>query len=135
MAANTSPIFPDTPKAAWATITAANTAKDGTGTVNTIMTAGVDAAYVTKVRAQPLGTNVASVLRIFLNNGSTNATAANNSLIGELALPATTLDEDSAQTSQDLTLELAIPAGYKLNAVIGTAVAAGWQVTAFSQDY
>lgn len=135
MPANTSPIFPLTPKTAWATITAANTAKDGTGTVDTICTAGANGAYVTKVRAQSMGSNVASVLRLFLNNGSTNATATNNALIAELALPATTLTEVAAQTSQDLTLELIIPATYKINAVIGTAVAAGWKVTALSQDY
>ena len=32
MPANTDPIFPMTPKAAWCTLTTANIAKDGTGT-------------------------------------------------------------------------------------------------------
>lgn len=37
-----------------------------------------------------IGTNTASVARIYANNGSTNGTAANNALIGQIALPATT---------------------------------------------
>lgn len=136
MPANAAPIFPLTPKASWATITAANTAKDGTGTVNLICTAGAFGAYVTEVVARSLGTNVASVLRIFLNNGSTNATPANNTLLAEIALPVTTVSEVAAQDQTvELALNMAIPAGYRLYAVIGTAVAAGWAVAGVSADY
>ena len=135
MAANTSPIFPLTPKAAWATLTTANTAKDGTGTVSTVVTAGAEGAFVTQVRAQPLGTNTASVLRLFLNNGSTNATAGNNTLVAEVSLPAITLSEVAQQVPAIIMLNLAIPASYKLNAVIGTTVAAGWAVCGISGDY
>ncbi len=136
MAANTTPIFTNAPKAAWATITAANTAKDGTGTVSTIATAqATNGSYVLKVRAQPTGTNTASCLRLFLNNGSTNATATNNSLIADVSLPATTLSEVAGQAPIEVHLDLPIPAGYKINAVIGTTVAAAWQVTCFYADY
>lgn len=135
MAANTTPIFPLTPKASWATITAANTAKDGTGTVNTVVTAGANSAYVEDIRAKPLGTNVASVLRIFLNNGSTNTVAANNTLWYEISLPVSTLTEVASMNDVVIPINRAIPAGYKLNAVIGTAVAAGWAVTGASGDY
>lgn len=135
MTANTSPIFPNAPKAAWATITAANTAKDGTGTVNNVVTAGVNGAYIEDVRAKPLGTNVASVLRLFLNNGSTNATPANNTLWYEISLPISTLTEVAAMNDIVVPINRAIPAGYKLNAVIGTAVAAGWAVTGTSGDF
>lgn len=140
MAANAAPIFPLTPKAAWATLTTANTAKDGTGTVSTIVTAGVNGAYVESIRCQPLGTNVQSVLRVFLNNGNTNTTASNNTLWYEVQLPATTLSETVAQDANSatgvvLSLNRAIPAGYKLNVVLATTVAAGWQVTGSSGDY
>ncbi len=120
MAANTSPIFTDTPKAAWATITAANTAKDGTGTTSTLVTAGADGALISGVRAQPLGTNTASVLRLFLNNGLTSATPANNTLIAEASLPATTLSEVAGQSPVVVPLNIQVPAGYKLLAAIGT---------------
>jgi hypothetical protein len=138
MSANTSPIFSKLGDIQWAPapITAANTAKDGTGTVATAFTAdATNGGFVQKLIARPLGTNVATVLRVFLNNGSTNATAANNALIAEMTLPATTLSEVAAQPDFILPLNLAIPPGYKLNCTIGTAVAAGHQVTAFGGAY
>ena len=114
---------------------AANTAKDGTGTVSTIFTAGADGAFVQKLVARPLGTNIATVLRVFINNGGVNATAANNALVAEMTLPATTLSEVAAQPPYELPLNFALPAGYKLNATLGTAVAAGYQVSALGGTY
>lgn len=139
MPANTSPIFPLTPKAP-ATLptllTTANTAKDGTGTVVQISeAAGANAAFCTEITALPIGTNTASVLRIFLNNGSTNTTAANNILWKEVSLPATTLTEVAAQTPVVIPINQAIPTGYRLYATIGTTVAAGWRVIALTGDY
>ena len=135
MAANINPVFGLTPKQAWATLTTANTAKDGTGTVSTVVTAGANGAIVQDIRAMPLGTNTASVLRVFANNGSTNVTATNNSLWYEASLPATTLTEVAGQTAVIIPLNRTLPVGYKLNVVIGTTVAAGWQVTGNSEDF
>jgi hypothetical protein len=135
MAANTTPIFPLTPAIGWANLVTANTAKDGTGTVGTIFTAGANGGIVATLKARATGTNTASVLRIFINNGSTNATPANNSLYMELSLPGTTLTEVAAQNDLELLLNLPLPAGYKLNAVIGTTVAASWQITAVGGNY
>ena len=135
MPANTAPIYPLTPVIGWATQTTANTAMDGTGTVSTLLTAGANGIRIDKIRCKALGTNVASVLRVFVNNGSANTTAANNSLIAELTLPATTATSSAALTEYDLTLDVALPSGYKLNCAIGTTVAAGWQVTAEGGQY
>jgi hypothetical protein len=135
MAANIDPIFPLTPKVAFGTLQTANTAKDGTGTVVLICTAGANGAFVEDIRAQATGTNTASVLRIFLNNGATNTTATNNTLWYEVSLPATTLSEVAGQTVTLITLNRAIPATYRLYATIGTTVAATWAVTCASGDY
>lgn len=139
MAANTSQIFPLSGDVQWpgsaAVLTTANTAKDGTGTVLTVCTAPTDGLYVEKLRFVPLGTNVATVARVFVNNGSATSTAANNSLFAELSLPATTLTETAEMGTKELTLRLALPATYKLTAVIGTTVAAGWAVTAVNGKY
>jgi hypothetical protein len=137
MAANTIPIFPDTPKVgfAGAAITAANTNKDGTGTVQTIMTAGADGSRVDYIRVRALGTNVATVLRIFVNNGSDTTTAANNVLFTEATIAATTLSEVAALAETTIQLDLPLPAGYRLTAAIGTAVAAGLHVSAVYADY
>jgi hypothetical protein len=136
MVANTAPIFSNAPVASWANgITAANTAKDGTGTVDTVFTAGADGAFLQKLIVRPRGTNVASVLRVFLNNGLTNGTAANNVLIAEVGLPATTNTEVAAIAGAEIPINLPIPAGYKINVTLGTAVAGGYAVTAVGGDY
>lgn len=136
MAANTAPIYSRTPDVQWGTIATANTAKDGTGTVVTVFAAdATEGGRVEKLRIRAAGTNVATVLRLFVNNGATNATAANNSLFTEITLPATTLSEVAALTEQEITLNISLPAGYKLNATIGTTVAAGYALTAVGGKY
>jgi|JI9StandDraft_2_1071091.scaffolds.fasta_scaffold232415_2 hypothetical protein len=146
MAANTAPIYTISPHVEWGSedgnggaagpLKTANTAKDGTGTVLTVFTADVtNGSYIQEIRARAAGTNVASVLRVFLNNGSTNATIANNILIAELPLPATTLTEVAALSDYTIQLQRAIPAGYKLNVTLGTTVAAGYFVSCFGGNY
>jgi hypothetical protein len=135
MAANTDPIFTKTPKIAWGTITTANTAKDGTGTVVTIFTAGADGARVDRIVARALGTNVATVLRVFINNGSDSTVAANNTLVAEKTLPSTTLSEVAELANQEVAGTWVLPAGYKINITIGTTVAAGYAVSAHGGDF
>jgi hypothetical protein len=138
MAANTSPIFTGTPDIQWASpaLTAANTAKDGTGTVFTVFIAdATNGGYVHKLVARAAGTNVATVLRVFINNGAANTTAANNVLFTEMTLPATTLIETAAQPAYELPLNVALPAGYKINCTIGTAVAAGYLLSVVGGKY
>ena len=80
MAANTMPIYTKLGQISYnsTTLTTANTAKDGTGTTQLIFTAGADGGRVERIRVRALGTNVATVLRIFINNGSAPTVAANN---------------------------------------------------------
>lgn len=135
---NFAPIFTKVASAAWATLTAANTAKDGTGTTDLVMTAdATEGSNLGTIICEPRGTNVATVLRVFLNNGSTPTTAANNTLIGQIALPATTLSETTTSTMQGVerVFNRAIPPGYRIYVCLATAVAAGWQITTASGDY
>lgn len=136
MVASTTPIFVKQPDVAWSTvITTANTAMDGTGTVLTCFTAGADGSFINRLAVRPLGTNVASALRVFINNGSTNATAANNALLVDITLPATTASNNTGLNPVDVPLNIALPAGYKLNCTIGTSIAAGINVIALGGDY
>jgi hypothetical protein len=145
MAANTQPIFPLTPKVSWGTLTASTIAKDGTGTVSTIFTAGVDGSRIDQIKIRSLGTNSATVVRFFVNNGSTNATPTNNSLIHEVTIAATTVSEVAAQIDYNVTVtfntsETAppipyLPSGYKINASVGTTASAGLQITVHGSDY
>jgi len=137
MPANTSPIYPLTPFNTWGLITTANTAKDGTGTVVTVYTATTNGAKPEAIHFRASGTNVATVCRIFINNGSTNATAGNNSLFAEITLPATTLSEVSALADMRYQFpdNFRLPNGYKINLTIGTTTATNIHCTCYGADY
>ena len=137
MPGNTAPIFSKVARTAWVNgLTAANTAKDGTGVVDTVFTAdATNGSYLQKLIIRPRGTNVASVLRVFLNNGLTNATAANNVMVDEIGLPATTNNEVAALSGLRAALNIPVPPGYKINVTLGTAVAGGYAVSAHGGDY
>ena len=129
------PQYTTTPNISADTETTANNVYDGTGTVGTCFTAGANGSYVGFIKLKPLGTNVASVARFWVNNGLTNATAANNYLVAEITLPATTAVANAALTEIVVPLNMAIEAGYKINFAIGTTVASGWQATVVGGDY
>lgn len=135
MPANTSPIFPVVPNVGWGKLLTANTAKDGTGTVVTVFTAGANGARVDEIRVRALGTNVATALRVFQNNGSTNATATNNTLIAGSTIAAATISEVAEFGETIIQINKSIPAGHVINTTIGTTVAAGLQVTCYGGDY
>lgn len=137
MATNIDPIFTGTPVSPFgAAVTAANTATDGTGTVTTIFTANAtNGGFCGFIKLKPLGTNVASVARFFINNGSTNTTATNNALIGEVTLPATTGTNTAALIELGYPVMQALQAGYKINMTLGTAVASGWIASAEAGSY
>lgn len=138
MAANTSQIFSRVADIQWTTTgTTANTAKDGTGTVGTVFTAdATNGGRVERVVITYLGTNVASMVRFFVNNGSTTATATNNSLIEEVAMPALTISEAGVNTPQVMVrVPIVLPPGYRLTVALATACASGFAVTAFGGKY
>ncbi len=135
MTANYKPIFPIVPVIGWGRLLTANTAMDGTGTQVTLLTAGANGTRVDALSIKYEGTTVATVLRVFVNNGSTNATPANNILIAEMAIPANTSSNSLPQTNLTLPLDIALPAGYKLNVAIGTTVANNLALAATGGDY
>lgn len=138
MAANISPIYTLLGDIQWGTtlIATANTAKDGTGTVLTVFTAdATNGGFVSRIRFRAAGTNIATVARVFINNGATNATPGNNILWDEITLSATTLSEVAALATYELPLNFALPAGYKLNITIGTTVSPGYYVSVIGGKY
>jgi hypothetical protein len=144
MAANTAPIY---------SIKGDVSANDGTTMPTNITTAtgdytGVSAnhalvhtadstsgSYVRRLKFVAAGTNVASVARIYINNGSTNATATNNSLFGQVSLPAITATNTAATSEVEYTLDVALPAGFRVYVGLGTTVASGWSVTCIAGQY
>ena len=141
MAANTSPIFSVQGDIQWATATnaivqSANTTTDLTsGTIYPVFTGGTNGSYIQRVRFRHLGTNVATVARVWINNGLTTGTAANNTLWDEITLAANTVSQVAAAINYELPLGFALPATYRIYVTLGTAVAAGFKVTVIGGDY
>lgn len=144
MSANLDPIYSkagalssDNATAMGTALTAAAADYTGIG-ANNILAFTADATnggFIQRLRVKPLGTNVASVLRIFINNGSVNTTATNNSFYGELSLPATTISAVAANIDLDYPMNFALPAGFRIYVGLGTAVAAGWKITPIAGKY
>ena len=138
MAANTNPVFSRAGHINWnaANITAANTTRDGTGTVTNVFTSDLtEGSYLQRLVVRSRGTNVATVMRVFINNGADSTVAANNSLIAEIGIAASTASEVAAMSGQEIPLNIILPATYKINVTLGTAVAAGFSVTAIGGKY
>lgn len=148
MSANTSPIFTVSAEVTWASTNpfvnavVANTGAgvfDGTSASSLfIFSAGPKGSFVQKIILEPAGNNVASVIRIHVNNGSPNTVAANNSLIMQYSLPVTATDNDAAIAHSEIPLMLQLPPGYRLLATFGAAstpLAGGWFVSVIAGDY
>jgi len=147
MAQNTNPIFPLTPINTWVSGAAANAATAGvtanttkdlsSGTIYGAIFTGkaVDGSRLDFIKVRALGTNIATVIRVWINNGSVTTTAANNALYLERTISATTVSETAEQPDIILPLNISLPAGYRIYATFGTAVAAGFHLTAVGGDY
>lgn len=145
MTANTQPIYSikgdvssDGATAMAPTFTTA--AADYTGATAThnkiVFTAdSTNGGFIQRLRFKAIGTNTASVARIFLNNGSANTTAANNSFYGEISLPATTAIATAATIEVDYIMNFALPPGFRVVVGLGTTVAAGWVCTPVAGKY
>lgn len=137
MPTNKDPIYSDNPNnGVFGTLTTANTAKDGTGTVVLLFTAGANGAFIKKLTIRHIGTVPATVVRFWLNNGSTNTVAANNTLLKEIAVSALgATSEILAQTEYDALIEDAIQSGYRIYATVGTATPNGLHAAVWGGNY
>jgi hypothetical protein len=92
-----------TPRTAVAQVTTANTARDGTGTLATVFTAGASGSRIDDILIIATGTTTAGVVRLFLHDG-TNARLWKEVLVSAIT-PSTTLSPfSSALNSQALVL-------------------------------
>lgn len=147
MAQNTNPIFPLIPVNSWVSGPAANAATPGvTANTTTDLTSGtiygpietagaVEGSRLDFIKVRALGTNVQTVIRIWINNGAATTTAANNTLYLERTLSATTVSQTAEQPDLFLQLNISLAPGYRVYATFGTAVAAGFHLTAVGGDY
>jgi hypothetical protein len=120
MALSNTPVFVQTPKAFAANVATANTARDGTGTIATLFTAGADGSLVTSLRAFGFGTVSAAVLILWLSldGGSTWK------LMDEKALASYTASNTTAQSGVTFVDKTNPDAAIRLpaNAVLGMSI-------------
>lgn len=125
MPANTDAIWTRAPDIQWiGGITAANATRDLTaGTSYLVFTAdATNGGYLQYIRVKNDGTatTTATVMRFWINNGSTTGTATNNILFGEMTIPAITISAVAATPELDYPMELPLPAGYRIYVTVET---------------
>lgn len=153
MAANQSPVFPATQNVGFGTLLNADTSYTVPITAGVcIFTAGPNGSRIDGMKIRALGTNAATVLRIFLNDGMGTA-ASDFALVHEVQLAATTA-ASAAITGVDTelfpinfdnmggstqagtgVLPPFLKPGQKIYVSLGAAVAAGYSVSVFGGDY
>ena len=120
-----------------ALVTAAANDYTGAGANNSLVFTAdsTNGSFLQRLRFKAGGTNVQTVARIFLNNGSVNTSATNNEFYGEITLPATTATATAATVDIDYPMNIAVPPGFRIYVGLGTAVASGWVVTPIAGRY
>ena len=139
MALNTNPIYSGVGDIQWGAtaLVAANTTYEATGSnVLTVFSSSVSGSFVQRVRFKASGSTVATVARLFINNGGAITTTANNILFDEITLPAITSGSTAATAVFELPLNAALPSAYRILATTATAqVNGGWYVSAVGGSY
>lgn len=113
----TSPIFIGTPKTPSLQLSTANTARDGTGTLGTLYTAGASGARIDRINVTAIATTTAGMVRFFLYNGTTNL------LISELPVIAVTPSATQPAFTADIVFDqgLILQATYQLRIATNNA--------------
>lgn len=115
-----SPAFASTPRLAAASVSTANTNRDGTGTIVTVLTAGASGTLLTRVTVQATGDPADGIVTLFLHDGtsawlfdeidSDNPAAASATVVGWRA---------------SRTYDLVLPSGWSLRAACTVAPTSG----------
>jgi hypothetical protein len=131
MSVSNVPLFTQTPVWSEVQISVANTARDGTGTLGTVFTAGTNGALIDYVLMQAIVTTAAGMIRLFMNDGT------NKRLFAEIATNAVTISNtvigDRHVWAPDNNLPLPVPGTYQILA--GTVNAEAWNVVAIGGAY
>lgn len=140
MAGNPTPIFARVGKITWAQEATAVTGADLTNAALIFTADSTNGSIVKEVRVKYLpGTStVATAFRVWVNNGSSEATTTNNTLISEITIAAITTSQTAATTDYVIPMPgggLVLPPSYKLYASIGTYSTGTFMITAIGGDY
>ncbi len=105
MAAGTTPIFPATPKTWYGQVSAANTNRDGTGTVVTIITGSANGSRIDRIRIKAIVTTTAGMIRFYisLDNGTTKR-LYHEEVVSAITVAASTAAFETTILTPDLYL-------------------------------
>jgi hypothetical protein len=123
--------FASTPRVAGVTVATANTNRDGTGTVATVIAAGANGTRIDRLRAQAIVTTTAGQVRLFLYNGS--AYFALQELAIAAATVSATVQGANAEVVYGDLRPLTLPSGWSI--VAATNNAESITVTAYGADF
>lgn len=113
-----------TPKSAVAQISAANTNRDGTGTIVTVLSAGTSGSRIDDIVITATGTTTAGMVRLFLHDGT------NARLFREVPVTAITPSGTvQAFTASLSNIALVLASGWSLRAATHNAEAFNVAVT------
>lgn len=119
---STAPQYAATVKAGSVVISTANTNRDGTGTLGTLLTAGASGSRVDDINIVATGTTTAGMVRLFLHDGT------NARLVREVPVSAITPSSTVAAFSSELkNLGWLLPTGWSVR--VSTALAESFAVT------
>lgn len=114
MAPNTNPIFTLTPVIGVGQVSAANTNRDGTGTIVSLITGGTDGTRIHRITVTAAVTTTAGMVRFYIDNG------VNVRLWREVAVTAITVSATVKAFTETINLPdeyaLVLPSGYELQA-------------------
>lgn len=126
MAAN--PSFAATPRLAAVNVATANTNRDGTGTVATLITGASTGTRVAEIVVQARVTTTAGMVRVFLYDGTTYR------LFDEIAIAAATVSASVKGTRVSTTYSNLILPSASWSVVVSTHNAESMDVTALAAD-
>jgi hypothetical protein len=126
---NSVPRFAEDAAYAVAQVSAANTNRDGTGTIATIFSAGAQGSLIELVRVVATGTTTAGVVRLYIYDG------ANASLYEEILVTAITPSTSTSVFEAEFvpTKPLVLQTGYSLRA--STHIAETFNVHVHASNY
>lgn len=134
MPANTSPVFTLTPKIGMAAISTANTNRDGTGTIATVLTGGTYGTRISRIIIKATVTTTAGMVRLYIGD---DAGTPNIRLWREIVVSAITVSASVAGFVYIMSLPgesaLILPPNYTLRA--STHNAEALNVVAEAGDY
>jgi hypothetical protein len=131
MAVNTTPIFTLTANVGCVAISTANTNRDGTGTIGTVLTAGSYGTRITRITIQATVTTTAGMVRLYIYTGSTYYLWREQPIAA--VTPSATVKAENYTINLLGEEALVLPSGYSLRA--STEKAENFNIIAEGGDF